>query len=132
MTDSDPTPLGGEGKTVEVDETFYGIKGEGPKWILHPRFGWQRVRAGADMMKFVTLGERGGKARSVKVEDLTAKLLRNVVLTNADTKSALNTGKRISYRAIGRRLATHEAVERRGVLLPGALTLGQYLAGKRV
>jgi transposase-like protein len=116
MTDSDPTPLGGEGKTVEVDETFYGIKGEGPKWILHPRFGWQRVRAGADMMKFVTLGERGGKARSVKVEDLTAKVLRNVVLTNADTKSALNTGKRISYRAIGRRFANHEAVEWRIVL----------------
>jgi hypothetical protein len=63
MTDSDPTPLGGEGKTVEVDETFYGIKGEGPKWILHPQFGWQRVRAGADMMKFVTLVERGGSAR---------------------------------------------------------------------
>jgi hypothetical protein len=116
MTDSDPTPLGGEGKTVEVDETFYGIKGEGPKWILHPRFGWQRVRAGADMMKFVTLGERGGKARSVKVENLTAKVLRNVVLTNADTKSALNTGKRISYRAIGRRFANHEAVEWRIVL----------------
>jgi transposase-like protein len=26
MTDTDPTPLGGEGKTVESDETFYGHK----------------------------------------------------------------------------------------------------------
>jgi len=65
---------------------------------LHPEFGWQRVRAGADMMKFVTLVERGGKARSVKVEDLTAKTLRTVVLSNADAKSALNTDERISYR----------------------------------
>jgi transposase-like protein len=106
----DGAPLGGEGKTVEVDETFYGIKGEGPKWILHPEFGWQRVRAGADMVKFVTLVERGGSARSVKVEDLTAKTLRTVVLSIADTKSALKTDERISYRAIGRRFASHEAV----------------------
>jgi hypothetical protein len=67
-------------------------------------------KAGADMMKFVTLVERGGKARSVKVEDLTAKTLRTVVLSNADTKSALNTDERRSYPAIGRRFASHEAV----------------------
>jgi hypothetical protein len=87
MTEADPAPLGGEGKTVEVDETFYGFKGEGPNWIFHPEFGWQRVKAGADMMKFVTLVERGGPARSVKVEDLTARTLRTVVLSNADTKA---------------------------------------------
>jgi transposase-like protein len=29
MTDNG-APLGGVGKTVEVDETFYGFKGEGP------------------------------------------------------------------------------------------------------
>jgi len=109
-------PLGGEGKTVEVDETFYGMKGEGPKWILHPEFGWQQVRAGGDMMKFVTLVERGGPARSVKVEDLTAATLRAVVLSNADTKSALMTDERRSYPAIGRRFARHEAVNHSGAM----------------
>jgi transposase-like protein len=108
MNNSGSGPLGGEGKTVEVDETFYGFKGEGPRWILHPQFGWQRIRAGADMMKFVTLVERGGPARSVKVEDLTAKTLRTVVLSNADTKSALMTDERPSYPAIGRQFARHE------------------------
>jgi hypothetical protein len=77
---------------------------------LHPEFGWQRVRAGADMMKFVTLIERGGPARSVKVEDLTSKTLRTVVLNNADTKSALMTDERRSYPAISRRFASHDAV----------------------
>ena len=60
MTD-DGAPRGGKGKTVEVDETFYGFKGEEPKRILHPEFGWQRVKAGADMMKFVTIVERAAR-----------------------------------------------------------------------
>src|SRR6267154_1839659 len=35
-------PIGGEGKILEGDETFYGYKEDGPKWILQPEFGWQR------------------------------------------------------------------------------------------
>jgi ISXO2-like transposase domain len=62
------------------------------------------------MMKFVTLIERGGSDRSVKVEDLTARVLRSVVLGNADTRSALMTDERSSYRAIGRRFAGHQSV----------------------
>ena len=110
MADNDPTPLGGEGKTIEVDETFYGWKGGSPKWILHPEFGWQRSMSTADRMNIVTLVERGGSARSVKVEDLTAKTLREVVAKNADAKGALMTDERISYRAIGRRFARDETV----------------------
>src|SRR5215471_16991305 len=110
MDESGSGPLGGEGKTVEVDETFYGWKGGSPKWILHPEFGWQRSMSTADRMNIVTLVERGGSARSVKVEDLTAKTLREVVAKNADAKSALMTDERISYRAIGRRFARDETV----------------------
>ncbi len=64
----DGAPLGGEGKTLEVDETFHGYVEGGPTWILHPEFGWRQKRAYGDKMKVVTLVERGGKARSVKVE----------------------------------------------------------------
>jgi transposase-like protein len=57
MTNTDPTPLGGEGKTVEADETFYGYREGGPKWILHPQFGWQRDRGSAQRMtiRFVSV-----------------------------------------------------------------------------
>ncbi len=109
MTD-DGAPLGGEGKTVESDETFYGWKGGSPKWILYPEFGWQRSMSTSDRMTVVTLIERGGSARSVKVEDLKASTLRVTVLNNADTKSKLMTDERQTYRGIGRRFAGNGSV----------------------
>jgi ISXO2 transposase-like protein len=59
----------------------------------------------------VTLVERGGKACSVKVENVTAREVRKVVLDNADTTSHLRTDQAHMYRAIGRRFASHEAVD---------------------
>jgi transposase-like protein len=105
----DGAPLGGEGKTVETDETFYGYKEGGPTWILTPT-GWQKKRGYSDKMNVVTLVERGGKARSVKTETVTAREVRDVVLRNADTKSALMTDEAHMYRGIGRRFASHDSV----------------------
>jgi transposase-like protein len=110
MDDSGSGPLGGEGKILEVDETFYGYKEGGPKWILHPEFGWQRNRGTSDMRAVVTLVERGGKARSIGVDDVKAGTLRSVVFGNADTKSKLMTDDRRSYPAIGRRFVSHGTV----------------------
>src|SRR6266478_2758229 len=45
------SPLGGEGKTIEVDETFQGYVEGGPTWILHPEHGWQKQRAWGDKRK---------------------------------------------------------------------------------
>jgi transposase-like protein len=103
-------PLGGEGETLEVDETFLGYRDGGPKWILHPEFGWQRDKGSSQRMTIVTLVERGGRARSIKVDDLHAKTLRAAVLGNADTKSALMTDERKTYKAIGRRFTSHGTV----------------------
>jgi len=108
MDDSGSGPLGGEGKTVEVDETFYGYKTGAPEWTLHPEFGWQRK--GGQMRAIVTRIERGGRSRSIRVDDVQARTLRAVVLGNADTKSKLMTDERRSYPAIGRRFANHGSV----------------------
>ena len=43
------------------------------------------------MIPIVTLVERGGKARSIQAENITARTLRGIVLDNANTKSALMT-----------------------------------------
>jgi len=110
MDDSGSGPLGGEGMTLEADETFYGYKEGGPKWTLHPEFGWQRSKGTSDMRAVVTLIERGGKSRSIRVDDVKASTLRRVVLSNADTKSKLMTDDRKSYPAIGRRFAGHGSV----------------------
>jgi hypothetical protein len=113
MMDTDPTPLGGEGKTVEADETFYGHKpGAADPWYFDNERGWRKRHLGyGDKIPVVTLVERGGKARSVKVENVTAREVRRVVLDNADTASHLRTDQANMYRAIGRRFASHEAVD---------------------
>src|SRR5690348_12837632 len=76
MDESASGPLGGEGKTVESDETFYGRKEEGttdPWYFDNETSRWRNKRlAYANKIPVVTLVERGGKARSVKVENVTA------------------------------------------------------------
>src|SRR5438477_7534159 len=79
MDDSAAGPLGGEGKIVESDETYTVYKEGGPTWVLHPEHGWQKRRSGADRVPVVTLVERGGRARSHKVENVTAETLHRVV-----------------------------------------------------
>ena len=111
MDEGGSGPLGGEGKIVESDETYTVYKEGGPTWILHPEFGWQRQRSGADRVPVVTLVERGGRARSRKVENVTAATLRSVVFGTTDTKSRLMTDELRAYRSIGQRFAGHDAVD---------------------
>jgi transposase-like protein len=115
MKETDPAPLGGAGKTIEADETYYGRQenksGEGT-WRFHNDLGWVKHFGGVSKTKIpvVTLVERGGKARSVKVENVTAATLRATVLGNADTASTLMTDELGSYTRLGRRFARHATV----------------------
>jgi hypothetical protein len=72
--------------------------------------GWQKQRSGADRVPVVTLVERVGRARSRKVENVTATTLRGVVFGGAGTKSRLMTDEIHAYRRIGQRFAGHDAV----------------------
>jgi transposase-like protein len=111
MDESGSGPLGGEGQIIESDETYTVHKEGGPTWILHPEFGWQRQRSGADRVPVVTLVERGGRVRSKKIENVTAATLRGVVIGTADTQSRLMTDELRAYRRIGQRFAGHDAVD---------------------
>ena len=111
--DGSSGPLGGEGKTVEVDETFWGRKEGAPEapWEFNQETGWRRKRmASSGKIPIVTLVERGGRARSVQADDITARTLRGIVFENADRKSTLMTDQARAYRNIGRRFARHESV----------------------
>jgi transposase-like protein len=110
MDESGSGPLGGEGQIIESDETYTVYREGGPTWVLHPKFGWQKLRSGTDRVPVVTLVERGGRARSRKVENVTAATLRGVVFDTADTKSRLMTDELRAYRRIGQRFAGHDAV----------------------
>src|ERR1700730_17925501 len=101
-------PLGGEGKVIEADETYYGTSNPA-EWVFVNDYGWVRTKR-REQMKVMTLVERGGRARSVKVENLTSDSLRAVLVTNASRKSILHTDEFTAYQAPGREFSDHETV----------------------
>ena len=106
MADRDPEPLGGKGKTVEIDETFIGK----PDQTFVSGKGRQGKRGTATKRKVLTMVERGGRAVSVKVEDLTVQTLKTVIGKHVVLDSTLNTDEAQFYKPIGKRFAEHQAV----------------------
>jgi hypothetical protein len=106
-------PMGGEGKTIEVDETFIGNRDREPNpFQFSNARGWHRARniRSGSKIPVVTLVERGGEARSFVADDTTAHELRKIILAQADTKSALMTDQWRAYLSIGRQFKSHETV----------------------
>ena len=106
MADRDPEPLGGKGKTVEIDETFIGK----PDDVFVSGKGWQGKRGTATKRKVLTMVERGGRSVSVKVEDLTQTTLKEVIGRTVVLDSTLNTDEAQHYKALGKNFADHQAV----------------------
>jgi transposase-like protein len=106
MADYDPEPLGGKDKVVEVDETFQGPS----DYVFHNNKGWLQKRGTVSKRKIVSLVERGGRAKSVKVKDLTTKTLTKIVVANVALDSTLNTDEAQQYKKIGEYFGKHEYV----------------------
>jgi len=106
MTDLDPPPLGGKGKVVEVDETFIGPARD----IFVNDSGWQKERGTGTKRKVISLVERGGRARSIKVENLDAATIRKALFENIVLDSTLHTDEAQHYKRPGREFAKHESV----------------------
>jgi len=110
MDESGSGPLGGQGQTLEIDETFTGFKGDKPAYEFHNEGGWRRRGAWSDRVPVLTLVERKGRARSLRMDNTKARELRAAILANADTKSDLMTDELRAYHNIGKRFASHETV----------------------
>ncbi len=94
-------PLGGAGKAVEVDETFFGrLEGQPKKG----RTAW------ANKNVVITLVERGGSARSFHVDGVRIADLQPIVRTNLHRDSRLMTDELPSYKEIGSEFSSHETV----------------------
>jgi hypothetical protein len=92
--------LGGEGKTLESDETFVG----GKKKNVHKGRPEPRKHA------VHALVERGGSIRATHVADVSARTLRDVLEKHADKRSALHTDDSLANLSIGRDFAEHKTV----------------------
>ncbi len=106
MVESNPGPMGGEGKFVEVDETYVG----GKESNMHKSKRAPKDIAMDRKQAVVTLVERNGAARSFHVANVTVKNLRTALVTNIDRKSHLMTDGYMAYRGIGREFASHGSV----------------------
>jgi transposase-like protein len=118
MRELHPTPgsMGGEGKTVEADETFIGGKvhnmhrGKRPTTRIGGSWGKEMV---------FSLVERGGRVRSVHTPSVSARTLRPILVTQLQKGTKLYTDDAGQYRHM-RRDFDHEIVNH---------TIGEYVRG---
>jgi len=104
-------PIGGEGKTVEADETYIG-KRETPRKPSPQRQGRPYLKSGktGGNQKRIVVGlvERGGTARMFHLNDATASTVRDVLVRNVDRNSTLYTDSSRLYTRTGEEFATHK------------------------
>ena len=92
-------PFGGEGKIVEVDETFIGKKDGMP------------VRRGyAHKHAILSLVERGGQVRSFHVDGTSAAHLVPILRANIAKEAAIMTDEAGQYAHLNKHFASHEFV----------------------
>lgn len=111
MAETNPAPLGGEGKIVEADETYYG-KVETPI-PSEQRKGRPYLKRDLAKQKrpIVALVERGGEVRAMHMPHVTANNIRDVLVRHVDRKSRLHTDESNLYPKVGTEFASHETVK---------------------
>lgn len=102
MTAEGLPPLGGEGKTIEIDETYFG-----PTTVKKS----PGKRGAANKRPIVSLVERGGEVRSFHVEKADIPAVKTILKKNAYRKSVLNTDESPLYKKIGGSFERHETVK---------------------
>jgi transposase-like protein len=94
-------PLGGSGKIVEADETFFGRK----KNVKMKRGGY------GHKFRILSLVERGGSIRSVRLNKVSKREIEGFIALNVDRESRLMTDTAVHYKKRGYPVGDHEMVD---------------------
>jgi transposase-like protein len=112
-------PLGGEGKVLEADETYFhkienpsDLRADGkPFRTGTTKQGRKYKKYGpANKRAVVVLCERGGKARTFHVAEANRETLEKILNANASLDSSLHTDESHLYKRFGARFKMHESV----------------------
>ena len=103
-------PLGGEGKIVEADETYYGKRET--QHVSPQRRGRPYTKRGKfkNNRPIVALVERGGSVRTFHVAHADKATVGKIVADNIARESRLHTDESKLYPEIGQLFAAHETV----------------------
>ena len=109
----DLPPMGGEGKIVEADETYYGDIPEAQRRKFTKR--GRPYDQGPNNPKWrkrtvVALVERGGDVRSFSVPLSDAETVIGIVRKNISRETRLHTDESPLYKKVGKEFAKHETV----------------------
>ena len=99
MTIGNLGPIGGSGKTIEADETYWGQKQYRAKG-----------KAAHHKHAVFSLVERKGQVRSFHVANVTGDNLRPILRANASHLSTIYTDEHGAYSKLKRDFAVHESV----------------------
>jgi transposase-like protein len=94
------SPLGGNGKIVEADETYWGNAGKQANG----------ARGYAHKMKIVSLVERNGEKRSFHLANVSAKTVAPILRKQVAQKTHLMTDESRIYTKIGKEFKKHDTV----------------------
>lgn len=104
-------PLGGAGKIVEADETYFGKNETQPKLRRDGTPYLTKGKGGpAGKRPVFALVERGGKVRSFHVDNANANTIREALVTNASRESRLFTDESRLYIKVGAEFGEHQTV----------------------
>jgi transposase-like protein len=107
MNELNPAPMGGEGKSVQADETYYGNSSKRAK-------GYRKGHS--HKASVVALVEPKGRVRAVHFVRKGRKLpmrdmIRDLLVTNVHRTSELHTDESPLYTEVGKEFAAHKTVE---------------------
>ncbi len=108
MKDAAPTPMGGEGQTVQADETYYGNSSKRAK-------GYRKGHR--HKASVVALIEPRGRVRVVHAKGGKGRMkqeMRTLLVTNVHRTSELHTDESPLYTEVGKEFAAHKTVEHGG------------------
>ena len=114
MRDGTLSPLGGEGKIVEADETYFGDKAT----VTHRT---RRGKSGhASKRSVLSLVERGGRVRSFHIEHASRQNVHELVCANIARETRVHTDESRLYSNVRVDFAAHETVRH---------SAGEYVRG---